>query len=51
MSAAAKAPQFVRQPSGYFVGFNSGFKVTKILKKRRAADKKGVRYLIISRTR
>ena len=46
MSAAAKAPQFVRQPSGYFVGFNSGFKVTKVLKKRRAADSKGVRLWI-----
>jgi large subunit ribosomal protein L36e len=42
MSTAAKSSgQFVRQPSGYFVGFNNGFKVTKILKKKRAADRKG----------
>jgi len=47
MSTAAKSTQqYVRQPSGYFVGFNSGFKVTKILKKRRAADNKGVRHQI-----
>lgn len=46
MSSAAKSAQYVRQPSGYFVGFNSGFKVTKILKKRRAADNKGVRNTI-----
>ena len=46
MSTAAKSGQYVRQPSGYFVGFNNGFKVTKILKKRRAADNKGVRDLL-----
>lgn len=45
MSTAAKsASPYVRQPSGYFVGYNSGFKVTRILKARRIADKKGVRY-------
>lgn len=45
MSAAAKsAAPFVRQPTGYFVGFNDGFKVTRIVKRRRAVDAKGVRY-------
>ena len=46
MSTAAKSAQYVRQPTGYFVGYNSGFKVTKIVKKRRAADSKGVRNTI-----
>ena len=42
MSSASKTP-YVAQNSGYFVGFRNGFKVTKILKHRRAAHTKGVR--------
>ena len=46
MSAAAKSTTpYVRQPSGYFVGFNDGFKVKRIVKRRRIADSKGVRLL------
>lgn len=43
MSAAAKSAQYVRQPSGYFIGHNAGFKITRIVKTKRIADKKGVR--------
>lgn len=42
MSEAGKKVRVAVQPSGYFVGKNSGFKVTRIVKKRRVASSKGV---------